>query len=135
MRERKETQRASAESPRERRSPRAHICEKGSLYTPRIVIFFPFFSLSQKNVNELNCAVYLNKHSLDFKMRRRVGPPLNPDLSPPGYKIHQSGCKTNILVKAFFHFSFVLNIILVFFHKSGLTLIVKNDARRRELFF
>ena len=61
-------------------------------------------------------------------MRRRVRPPLNPDLSPPGYKIHQSGCKTNILVKAFFHFSFVLNIILVFFHKSGLTLIVKNDA-------
>ena len=25
--------------------------------------------------------MYLNKHSLDFKMRRRVRPPLNPDLS------------------------------------------------------
>ena len=79
--------------------------------------------------------MYLNKHSLDFKMRRRVRPPLNPDLSPPGYKIHKSRCKNNILVKAFFHFSFVLKIILVFFHKSGLTLIAKNDARSRELFF
>ena len=56
-------------------------------------------------------------------------------LSPPGYRIHQSGCKTNVLVKVFSHFSFVLNMILVFFQKSGLTLIVKNDARRRELFF
>ena len=80
MRERKETQRASAESPRERRSPRAHICEKSSLCPPRIVIFFTLFSLSQTNVNELYWVVYLNKHSLDFKMHRRVRAPLTPDL-------------------------------------------------------